>query len=192
MTDVTPAFERGRSRPGMALRGSIALLISLYLLFRPAASVAAFALAVAFWVLVDGVIHVADSFGSRRGARFWWVTLLNGLLGIGIGVAALYFYPIVSLTYAIIWCGVWLLAAGVASFSASVGEMRDGQSWGWAITLGVAALLTALFVMLHPAMTIRLLVDLIVLYGLVAGATLLIGAVDYRGNAARRDAWARR
>jgi uncharacterized membrane protein HdeD (DUF308 family) len=175
------AAPRRRSRRALALRGAIALLVGLYMIIRPAASVPVFALVVAIWVLSDGIIHVIDGLRRRESSeRFWWVTFVNGIISIVLGVAALFVYPFVSLAYAFVWSGLWLLFSGATALVVGLEEMRAGLPWNWTMIFAVIALAGAVFALLHPAMTVSALIVLFACYAVVAGTLLLIGAAMRR------------
>src|SRR5438093_1441011 len=89
------------------LRGLVGLAVGVFILARPLDSVAAFALVIAFWAIFNGLTTTVHAFELRPVAPHWWVLLISGLVGVAFGVAALYYYPGLSLTFAVVlvaWC----------------------------------------------------------------------------------------
>lgn len=69
------------------------LLVSLFgvLAFTlPAATVATLVLVFGAYVLVDGIFAMATAIAGRTMTPGWWILLLQGLLGIGLGALTLF------------------------------------------------------------------------------------------------------
>ncbi len=97
----------------LVIRGLLALSVGLLILARPMDSVAAFALVIAFWALMQGIVTAVHAFELRSIAPHWWVLLLNGLISAAFGIAAFYYYPGLSLAFAVVWTSWWLLLGGL-------------------------------------------------------------------------------
>src|SRR5438046_1271091 len=99
-------------------------------------SVAAFALVIAFWAIFNGLTTTVHAFELRPVAPHWWVLLLSGLVGVAFGVAALYYYPGLSLTFAVVLVAWWLTITGAIGIYAAVQEKTLGLKWGWTAAFG--------------------------------------------------------
>src|SRR6185295_8174545 len=113
----------------LILRGVVAVLAGVFIIARPAASVAALALVIALWALLQGIVTIVHAFDLRRVARHWWVMLLSGIVGVVFGVAALRYYPALSLSFVVILVSWWLLTGGVMGIAVAEFERRAGMSW---------------------------------------------------------------
>src|SRR5213083_2288470 len=102
------------------LRGLVGLAVGLYILARPLDSVAAFALVIAFWALFGGSVEIVQAIELKAMMKHWWVLLLAGLVGVGFGVAALVYYPGLSLTFAVVWVSWWLMLTGILGIYAAM------------------------------------------------------------------------
>jgi uncharacterized membrane protein HdeD (DUF308 family) len=136
--DIKRAYHRAKW--GLVLRGLFGIALGVFIFARPLDSVAAFALVVALWALSDGFVSIVHAFELRALAQHWWVLLLSGIVGVAFGVAALYFYPVLSLTFAVVWSALWLTTSGVFAIYAAVEEKKAGVPWGWTLTFGILAL----------------------------------------------------
>src|SRR3954471_4210122 len=87
----------------VALRALLSLGVGIAILVRPMDSVAALALVIALWALFDGMTNVVRSFSLRGLIPHWWVVLLAGIVGVAFGSAALYYFPGLSLSFAVVW-----------------------------------------------------------------------------------------
>jgi uncharacterized membrane protein HdeD (DUF308 family) len=164
-----------RARWGLLFRGLLALAIGILILVRPLESVAAFALVIAIWALVTGIGQVVDSIELRAVVRHWWLLLIGGLISIAFGVAALYYYPALSLAFAIIWVAYWLLLSGFVGIYIAMQERRIHVAWGWPLAFGILSVLAGVYAILVPPVTLIVLMGLIAGFALVGGVLLLIG-----------------
>jgi uncharacterized membrane protein HdeD (DUF308 family) len=114
----------------------------------------------------------------------WWVTLLGGTVSVGFGIAALYYYPGLSLTFAVVCAAWWLLLTGCLAVYAAVLERRLELPWGWTLVFGLVSIATGVFALIYPPATLAAIMGLIAGYGIVSGVALLIGA--YRLSTAKR------
>lgn len=179
--DVQKAFQRGWW--GLVIRGLLAIALGIFILVRPLDSVATFALVIAIWAIVSGITQIVSSIDLRDVVDSWWVTLLGGLVSVGFGVAALYYYPGLSLAFAVTWTSFWLMFSGIFGIAAAIAEYRLGLSWGWTLVLGLVAIAAAVFAFMSPPTTLAAIMGLIAGFALVSGTVLLIGAFRIRSTA---------
>lgn len=158
-----------RARWALLLRGLIALAVGILVLVRPLESVAAFALLVAIWAIVIGISQVVDSIEARAILAHWWLLLLSGIISLVFGVAALYYYPALSLTFAVIWVSYWLLVTGALGIYMGFMERRMGAPWGWTLAFGVIGVLAGIYAIMAPPVTLAAIM------GLIAGFAIVIG-----------------
>ena len=172
--DLTTAY-RG-TKWALVLRGLLGLAVGVFIFARPLDSVAALALVIAFWALFDGGVNIVRSFELRQVAPHWWVMLLAGVVSVIFGVAALYYYPVLSLAFAIIWTAWWLISAGVLSGYIAIEERRYNLSWGWTMAFGIVAFAGGVLAVIFPAITLAALMGLIAAIGFITGVVMLVGA----------------
>ena len=161
---------------GLVLRGLLAVAVGGLILWRPLESVAAFALFIALWALFTGMTQIVQAFEVRPLFERWWVVLLGGLLSVGFGVAALYYYPVLSLAFAVAWTAWWLLFSGAFAIYGAVLERQVGASWGWTLAFGILSIAAGVFAILSPPLTLTALMGVIAGFALAGGVVLLIGA----------------
>jgi uncharacterized membrane protein HdeD (DUF308 family) len=158
-----------RARWAVLLRGLIALAVGILVLVRPLESVAAFALLVAVWAMVIGITQIVDSIEARAILPHWWLLLLSGIISLVFGIAAVYYYPALSLTFAVIWVSYWLLVTGVVGIYASIMERRMSAPWGWTLAFGIISVLAGIYAIMAPPVTLAAIM------GLIAGFAIVIG-----------------
>jgi len=167
----------------LVIRGVLAIVLGIFIIARPMESVAALALVIAIWAVVQGIVSMVHALDLRTVAPHWWLVLLSGLISTAFGVAALYYYPGLSLTFAVVWTAWWLMLGGIAGISVAVQERRLGMSWGWTMTLGVLGVAAAIYAFMSPPVTLVALMALISAYAIIGGVLLLVGAYRLRTTA---------
>src|ERR1700692_1647678 len=86
----------------LIIRGLLAVTIGILILARPMESFPAFRFLIALWALMQGIWAVAHAFELRSIAPHWWILLLSGFISVAFGIAALYYYPGLSLGFAVV------------------------------------------------------------------------------------------
>ena len=164
----------------LMLRGLLGLAVGIYILARPLDSVAAFALVIAFWALFAGMVEIVQAIELKAMMKHWWVLLLAGLVGVGFGIAALFYYPGLSLTFAVVLVSWWLTLTGILGISAGVMQRSLGMPWGWTVAFGALSVVAGLFALLAPPVTLAAIMGLIAGFALVSGVAFVVGAFKLR------------
>jgi uncharacterized membrane protein HdeD (DUF308 family) len=172
--EIVSAYHRAKW--ALVLRGILGIAVGVFILARPLESIAAFALVIAIWALIDGIVRIVHAFDLRAVAPHWWVLLLAGLVSAAFGAAALYYYPVLSLAFAVAWAAWWLIAGGILGIYAGFREKGEGLSWGWTMTFGIIALAVGLLAIAYPGVTLGWLMGIIAAFGIIGGIVMLVGA----------------
>lgn len=165
-----------RTKWGIAVRGLFGILVGIIILTRPLASVAALALVVALWALIEGTVAIMHAFEVRAIVQHWWVLLLSGVVSVLFGAAALYYYPGLSLAFIVLWVTWWLITAGGIAAYIAIMERKVGLSWGWTMAWAVLAVVAGFLAIMYPAGTLASLLGLLAAFGIVGGAMRLVVA----------------
>jgi len=170
--DLKAAYNQ--SKWGIALRGLFGIIVGIIILTRPIASVAALALVVALWAMIEGIVAIMYAFDLRSIVQHWWVLLLTGVVSVLFGVAALYYYPGLSLSFIVLWAAWWLLTAGAIAAFVAIQERKLGISWSWTMAFGVLAIVAGVLAIMYPGVTLAWLLSLLAAFGIVGGAMRLV------------------
>jgi uncharacterized membrane protein HdeD (DUF308 family) len=172
--DIKTVFHQ--TKWALLLRGLFSLIIGVVILARPMESVAALALVIAIWALADGTINIVRAFTLRVITRYWWVMLLGGIVSVAFGIAALYYFPGLSLTFAVIWTAYWLIISGVVAAYLATQERRMGVPWTWTMVFGILAIVAGILAYVYPAVTLASLIGVIAGFAIIGGISLLMAA----------------
>ncbi len=173
-TDIQTAYNR--TKWALLLRGLLSLGIGIAILLRPMPSVVALALVIAMWSLFDGAVNIVRSFTVRGMVQHWWVLLLSGIVSAAFGIAALYYFPGLSLTFAVVWTSYWLTLSGVMAAYVAWQERTLGLSWGWTMAFALVAIAAGVVAFMSPAATLATLLGVLAGFAIISGVFLLIGA----------------
>lgn len=165
-----------RSKWALLIRGLMGIAIGIFIFMRPLDSVAAFALVIAIWALADGIVGIVHAFDLRSVVSHWGVLLVSGIVSLLFGIAALYYYPALSLAFAVMWTAWWLIAGGALGVYVAVEERKAELPWGWTLTSGVIAIGFGVLAMLYPAITLAALMGVIATFGILGGIALVVAA----------------
>jgi uncharacterized membrane protein HdeD (DUF308 family) len=160
----------------LILRGLLSLAVAVAVFWRPMASVAALALVIALWALFDGMVNIVRSFNLRGIAQHWWVFLISGIVGVAFGIAALYYFPGLSLAFAVTFTAYWLTVSGVMSIYLSWRERSAGLSWGWTMVFGIVAVAAGVIAFMNPQATLATLLGVIAGFAIISAFALFMAA----------------
>ena len=189
LDDLKRATHRGWW--ALVLRGLLGIAVGVLVFLRPLDSIAALALVIAWWALFIGFVDIVRAFELRPIAQHWWILLLAGVVSGGFGIAAIYYYPGLSLSFAVVLFAWWLTFGGAFAVSAAVQQKKLGMAWGWSAVAGALSIVAGVFALLVPPATLAAIMGLIAAYAIVSGIVFLAAAIKLRALAHPAGAMAR-
>jgi len=154
------------------IRGLFGLALGVVALLLPGATLAIVVLFIGAYLIVDGVVAVAKAVQILRTDSHWWVLLLEGILGIAVGVA-IFMWPgpsILSLAYLV---GYWAIITGIIGLGTAV-RLRAHVPGEWLYLLfAFVSIVFGLFVLIAPATGLVYIVLMISIYGFFIGFTMI-------------------
>ena len=103
----------------LVLRGLAALAFGILTWVMPGISLASLVLLFGAYSMADGIFCLWSALAGPKNHESWWVLLLGGLLGIGVGVLT-FFAPGVTALGLLIYIAAWALATGVLEIVAAI------------------------------------------------------------------------
>ena len=170
---------------GLVLRGLVSIALGIFILARPLESVAAFALVIAIWALFDGITNIVHAFDLKPLYNHWWLMLLGGIVSAGFGMAALFFYPVLSLAFAVVWAAWWLILTGAIAVYVASQQRAADLPWGWTMALGILSIVAGGFAFYYQGATLAAIMGLLSGFAIVGGVVMLIGA--FKLKSAQQD-----
>jgi uncharacterized membrane protein HdeD (DUF308 family) len=114
-------------------------------------------------------------------ARQWWVLVLQGVLGIIVGVLAILFPDLALATIALLFA-FWAIVSGISQLAAGwrVAEAR-GRSWPFLVA-GAVSVVAGFLALVYPVTAIVFLILLLGAWILISGAMELYTAWQIRNE----------
>jgi uncharacterized membrane protein HdeD (DUF308 family) len=176
--DTTTDNTLSRNWWMLALRGVLAILFGIMVIAWPAIALQSLVLLFGAYVLVDGVFAIISAF-QHRNQSHWWVTLLEGIVGVIAGIIT-FILPGITALSLLVMIGVWAAVTGILQIVTAF-RIRASIDNEWALGLaGLASLLFGLFVLFFPGAGAMAILGLIAGYSIVFGILMLVVAFRLR------------
>ncbi len=156
----------------VVLRGTIAVIFGLLAFIWPEITLEILILFFGAYVLMDGVFSIIHAIGGWKERDDRWLLLLEGVLGVGIGIST-YRAPGITVTGLLLYIAAWSLAMGILKIVAAIRLRKVIEKEWWLASSGIASVLFALLLMWFPAAGALGLLWLIAGYALIFGLILL-------------------
>lgn len=133
------------------------------------------------YAFFDGVFAVVIGVQDLGAGRRWWVLILEGLMGIGLGLMTLS-WPHVNALMLIYWLGVWALATGALEITQAFHLGRYPEGKGPLLGAGSCSIFFGSFALLYHGTDEQVMVGALGAYALVFGVLLLVLAFRLRAR----------
>jgi uncharacterized membrane protein HdeD (DUF308 family) len=176
---VSATVELARWWWTFVLRGVLAIAFGILAFFAPGLGVAVLVGLFAAWALIDGATNLVAGFRTRGRDRSWWLSILEGIVGIVAGVVALLF-PVYAAGALVLIIAVWAIITGVFEIVAAIRLREQITGELWLGLAGLASILWGVILFLFPGAGALSLVWLIGGFAIAFGAFLVALGVRLR------------
>lgn len=170
----------------LLLRGIVAILFALLLLFAPGITLAtglfSFVILFGIYALIEGFATIVSSLMSREGQ--WFLLLLLGVINVICGLAAIanpLFFGVLTYIVMIYIVAFRSIAGGIVEIFAAWRLRRDIDNEWLLVLNGLFAVLFGFILLTRPITGIEVLVLLTTFYLLMAGTIQIVLAFKIRG-----------
>ena len=170
---------------GFLVRGLAAIIFGVLALIWPSATLAVLIILFGAYVLVDGVLLVIKAVSTWKVRDDRWLLLIEGLLGIGIGVMT-FFAPAITTIVLVFYIAAWSLATGIIEIVSGIRLRKELSGEIFWILTGIVSIIFAVLLMLFPGAGAVGVIWLIAIYAIVFGLLLVVLSfrlLSYRGHA---------
>jgi uncharacterized membrane protein HdeD (DUF308 family) len=162
------------------VRGVIWILFGVFVIAQPVLSLVTLTLLFGIFALADGIGNVVSAIGGRREHENWWVLLLAGLCGVGVGVLT-FSSPGVTALVLLFYVAVWAIATGLLELVAAIRLRKEIEGEFWLGLSGLVSIAFGVFLMARPGEGALSVLWLIGGYSVALGVILIGLAVKVRG-----------
>lgn len=151
------------------LRGALAIVFAVCAFAWPELTVKVLLLIFGVFCLVDGVASLLSAFGNER----WLWSVVQGVIGIGIGLVT-FFWPQVTAVTLLVIIGIWAILKGIGEIMWAI-DLRKFIEREWLLVVaGVASILFGLLLILRPGAGALAVLWLIALFAVFYGILFLV------------------
>lgn len=169
----------GRNWWLLALRGILAIIFGLIILFAPDTSLLVLVLFFGGFALADGIFSIiAGAYAPKEFKRWWWL-IIGGILSILLGIVS-FFYPLATAFGILIWLAAWAIVIGVTQIISAIRLRKEIEGEVWLILGGILSVLFGIFAFVYPWAGILAVTLTIGIYAIAFGIIMLIAAFRVR------------
>lgn len=163
----------------LLFRGIAAIVFGVLTWAWPGISLTALVLLFGFYALVDGLLAVWAAIAGRGASEYWWLLLLGGFVGIGVGLLA-FARPGLTALALLFYIAAWAIATGVLEIIAAI-RVRKEVDGEWRLILaGLASVAFGAFLLARPGAGALTLLWVIAGYAVFFGILLIMLALKVR------------
>ncbi len=170
----------------MALRGTLAVLLGITAFAVPGMALTLLVSFFGAYALVDGVFALIAVAFWRNAQEQWWLLLLKGIVGIGVGIFV-FAHPVASALALITLVGIWAIVIGGMEIAAAI-RLHRVITGEWLLGLsGVLSVVFGIALLVMPGAGLLVWITLLGIYALLYGVSLLALAFRLRGHSQRAE-----
>ena len=178
--DTAATAELSRWWWTFILRGVLAILFGVIAFIAPPATIAALVLLFGAWALVDGVFDIAAALMHRTMDRSWWLTILEGVVGIVAGLLALAF-PDIAAASLILLIAAWSIVTGVIEIGLAIRLREQITGELWLAIAGILSIVFGVLIFIYPAAGALTIVWIIGAFAIAFGISMIALGWRLRG-----------
>lgn len=161
------------------LQGLAAIAFGILAWALPGISLATLVILFGVFVLFWGITGLWGGIAGRKVYEDWWLPVIGGLLGIGIGILT-FVVPGVTAVALVFYIAIWAIAAGVLQIVSAIRLRREIRGEWLYILGGILSVVFGVLVMINPGAGAVAVVWLIGIYAIVFGVSLVALAFRIR------------
>jgi uncharacterized membrane protein HdeD (DUF308 family) len=162
----------------LIVRGIVSVVIGLVAFLWPGITIAALVVIFGAYAIIDGITNLVLGF-SRTGARGRWAHVLQGVVGIVVGVLT-FVWPTITALVLILFIGAWAIVTGIFEIAAAI-SLRRVITGEWMLVLsGIVSILFGILVFAFPLAGAVGISWILGVYAMTAGIILISLGVRLR------------
>lgn len=161
------------------LRGLLALAFGIVALFFPASAFLSLVVVFGAFALVDGIFAIVSAFTSNAKSENWWWLILEGLVGVVIGVLTL-IQPAAMGEAWLILIAAWAIVTGVFEVITAIRLRKMIEGELWMIIGGLVSIVFGILVFVYPASGAVAVGLIIALYAILFGLLFVMLGLNLR------------
>jgi uncharacterized membrane protein HdeD (DUF308 family) len=163
----------------LAVRGLLGILLGIVSFIWPGITLTALVTLFGIYALLDGVLNLAGAWHQARQHERWGVFLLQGIIGVLVGIVTLG-WPAITAVFLVLLIATWAVVTGIFQIVAAF-RLRRHISGEWLLALiGVISVLFGIALWSAPLAGAVIIAFWVGAYAFIAGVSLLALAFRLR------------
>jgi uncharacterized membrane protein HdeD (DUF308 family) len=162
----------------LLLRGFIAIGVGVLFWSRPATTLGVLILLFGAWAFIDGIVTCWLAFEDRPQASWGWM-LLDGLLGIAIGLFA-FFRPAATAVGLLFLVAIWAVFRGIFEIAVAISLRKELKGEWRLLVAGILSILFGVTVLARPGAGLIAVLWLLGMYAVLYGVMMVMLAFKAR------------
>ena len=154
------------------VRGILALVFGVVALVFPFATFQALVLIFGAFALVDGIFAIISAFSSDAKSENWWWLILEGALGILIGILTI-IQPAAMGNAWLILIAAWALVTGILEIITAIRIRKQIEGEFWMILSGLISAAFGVLVFVNPISGAFAVGFIVGIYAIMFGAMMI-------------------
>ncbi len=154
------------------IRGLLALALGILFALFPGAAIFTLAILFGAYAFVDGIVAIAAAVRMNHADYNWIWLLLEGVLGIIVGIIT-FAYPTITALWLIYLFGAWAVLSGIFAIASAFRIRQAIANEILMILLGVISVAAGIVIFFVPVIGLFALVWTISIYAILAGIFLI-------------------
>lgn len=171
----------------LVLRGFAAIAFGVLAFTWPGITLQILVLFFGAYALVDGILSVAAAVRGRGHTDNWGLFLLQGILGIGLGILT-WLAPGATAVAILLYIAAWALVTGVLEIVAAIRLRREIEGEVWLALGGMLSIAFGMLLLAFPLAGALGLIWLIASYAIAFGVCLVALGLRVRRGKTRSGA----
>jgi uncharacterized membrane protein HdeD (DUF308 family) len=161
------------------LRGIVAVIFGFLAFTWPHLTIATLIILFGYYAFVHGLIALVTAVGFGKAAANRWLLALEGVVGIGAGIATLR-SPSTTAMVLILFVWIWAVITGVLRIAEAIRLRKQIQGEVWLALSGVVTIAFGLMLRLRPVAGLVALAWIIAAYALLFGFLEIMLGLELR------------
>lgn len=162
------------------IRGLLALSLGIAMPLFPGAAIFTLAILFGAYAFVDGIVAIAAAIRMNHAGANWIWMLLEGILGILVGVVT-YVYPGITVLWLVYLFAAWAILSGIFAIASAFRLRVAIANEILMILVGAISIVAGIVIFAAPLYGVFALVWTISIYAILAGIFLIGLAFKLRG-----------
>jgi len=132
------------ARKHYVLEGIVLIILGILAIWLPVFTTLSLTLLLGWILLIGGAIQLYRTFKGIKNSYFW-VSLINCLLAIVIGVLLLV-YPLHGMMFLTLLLGIFFLFQGITQIAMGVHIKHISSNWGFLVASGIISIILSILI----------------------------------------------